>query len=553
MIFHHTPLLGITLATFKPVDAPLGETFCLEKCMSQSAEAPSSPAPPPPPPCPPPESAQNKVEIPYSDVDSFYGSLDSEGQFQKGSITWHLSDGTVVQYSGNWKDNQPHQWGTLVRYDPNRMNTILSKYEGGWKDGARSGFGVQTYPSIPPNRALRIQGEWSVFQNPAIMAMHRKRNAEKKNEFLVRQAIVDDPCGNRYEEGSWLVSPGSVSLYLPESDHLRVFLPQEEDGPPPPDEHDILECNLSDSMRMTATYSFKDRGELFQISGNLKFLPSGTFEVKGVTRPIPTRHAADKTIEVISREFMSRRLNREKREIQIIPPDEVTEMTPLGRGGAATVFRGVWQNEVVAVKKGELFDLLEEALLLGPLSHCNVIRCRGFIPEDDFLVMEYAANGSLQNVIDTAAANRTPIPQDKFFRYVIEIAQGMQYLQSRRVIHRDLKPANLLLDKNDTVKIADVGIGKKTTHDATVFTIHAYSPGFNPPEHRPGALVTPKIDNWAYGENLRQLFQCSDIKATRMRGDLRELVAQCKADNPEERPSFGQIIEELSRIRDLQC
>ena len=41
-----------------------------------------------------------------------------------------------------------------------------------------------------------------------------------------------------------------------------------------------------------------------------------------------------------------------------------------------------------------------------------------------------------------------------------EIALGLEYLHDRNIIHRDLKSPNVLIDENDTIKLADFNLSK---------------------------------------------------------------------------------------------
>lgn len=40
------------------------------------------------------------------------------------------------------------------------------------------------------------------------------------------------------------------------------------------------------------------------------------------------------------------------------------------------------------------------------------------------------------------------------------LLKGIEYAHKMRVFHRDIKPANLLVGPNNTLKIADFGLGK---------------------------------------------------------------------------------------------
>ena len=49
----------------------------------------------------------------------------------------------------------------------------------------------------------------------------------------------------------------------------------------------------------------------------------------------------------------------------------------------------------------------------------------------------------------------------------LHIARGLHHMHSRKVMHLDLKSANILLARDGTAKIADVGLAKILTRDNT--------------------------------------------------------------------------------------
>ena len=42
----------------------------------------------------------------------------------------------------------------------------------------------------------------------------------------------------------------------------------------------------------------------------------------------------------------------------------------------------------------------------------------------------------------------------------LQVADGMAYLESAKVVHRDLRAANVLVDHHITVKVADFGLSR---------------------------------------------------------------------------------------------
>ncbi|XP_067418705.1 receptor-interacting serine/threonine-protein kinase 1 isoform X2 [Emydura macquarii macquarii] len=89
------------------------------------------------------------------------------------------------------------------------------------------------------------------------------------------------------------------------------------------------------------------------------------------------------------------------------------------------------------------------------LSHDRVVKLLGIILEDGnySLVMEYVHKGNLMKVLKTST-----IPQSVKGRFILEIIEGMLYLNEKGLVHKDLKPENILVDNDFHIKIADLGV-----------------------------------------------------------------------------------------------
>ena len=92
---------------------------------------------------------------------------------------------------------------------------------------------------------------------------------------------------------------------------------------------------------------------------------------------------------------------------------------------------------------------------------------------------------SLETLLKEHKKDNNLIPEDQIVQYFYDLAKGLQYLHSKKIAHRDIKPANILLDENNTIKIADFGLGNFQGWDTTMVSIaKAGTPLYAAPENR---------------------------------------------------------------------
>jgi serine/threonine-protein kinase len=99
---------------------------------------------------------------------------------------------------------------------------------------------------------------------------------------------------------------------------------------------------------------------------------------------------------------------------------------------------------------------LREARAAAGLDHPNIIRVFDLRQERQvlYLVMEYVEGVSLHHLV--ARAGRLDIRAAA--HYARQVALGLQHAHKAGLVHRDIKPGNLLLTRDGTVKILDLGL-----------------------------------------------------------------------------------------------
>ena len=107
-------------------------------------------------------------------------------------------------------------------------------------------------------------------------------------------------------------------------------------------------------------------------------------------------------------------------------------------------------------------NCIKEVKLMEKLEHPHITRyIESFILDNEmFIAVEWAEKGDLKNYIKGIRDSDDFIPEMVIWNYVMQIALALQHMLQCRVMHRDLKPANIFLDKNNDIKLGDLGLGR---------------------------------------------------------------------------------------------
>jgi serine/threonine protein kinase len=145
----------------------------------------------------------------------------------------------------------------------------------------------------------------------------------------------------------------------------------------------------------------------------------------------------------------------------------------LGKGGMGVVLLAdhVGLDRKVALKvltanrgneKLSLERFYREARAAAALDHPNIVRLHDVTQAGGyhFLVMEFVDGLDLQSLVAQAG----PLHYVQAVNYVVQAAAGLQHAHEKGFVHRDIKPANLMLAKDGTVKILDMGLTRSVTN-----------------------------------------------------------------------------------------
>ena len=144
-------------------------------------------------------------------------------------------------------------------------------------------------------------------------------------------------------------------------------------------------------------------------------------------------------------------------------------LDPIAEGGMGRVFRARHRlmNRVVAVKlmAGSAIDspaaarrFQREVETAARLNHANIVQAYDADAADGthLLVMECVDGSDLGRMVRRMG----PLPVVQAVDYVLQAARGLAFAHQHRVVHRDVKPSNMLVDRENTLKILDMGLAR---------------------------------------------------------------------------------------------
>lgn len=145
----------------------------------------------------------------------------------------------------------------------------------------------------------------------------------------------------------------------------------------------------------------------------------------------------------------------------------------IGQGGMGQVFKAQHRRmkRVVALKilpadmtksNEAVGRFQQEVEAAAKLIHPNVATAfdAGETNKIHYLVMEFVDGQDLEALV---AKRGSGLPVAEAVNYVLQAAKGLKYAHDMGVVHRDIKPSNLLLDRNGTVKILDLGLARNAS------------------------------------------------------------------------------------------
>lgn len=246
------------------------------------------------------------------------------------------------------------------------------------------------------------------------------------------------------------------------------------------------------------------------------------------------------------------------------------------------VFKGTFSKKMNLAVKRTKMEAIKEVNILKKIYHFNLVKLEGVCENHGsfYLLFEFMENGSLREWLNKGSRKERRSWR-KRIQIALDIANGLLYLHSftdPAYVHNNISSSNILLSSNLRAKVSNFSLARVTERAtaASVLTTNVVGEmSYMAPEYREGGLVTPKIDVYAFGVVVLELIsgkeaatmiptigECMEARLARfLDSNIKEtgkmefallmvkLSAACLNQEPERRPSMGEVVSNLLKIQ----
>lgn len=252
----------------------------------------------------------------------------------------------------------------------------------------------------------------------------------------------------------------------------------------------------------------------------------------------------------------------------------INENIFLGLGGFSTVYRGIYDNQRVAIKKlkdTKIEDFSRETLIIAKLTSPYLVKFVTASLRQKNIVMEYIEGTNLARLL---TASNCPNWKTGLYQIGLDITCGLQHLHALHIIHCDLKTANVLVNSNFRAKITDFGqskIVKSELSDSTQLLYHdrnCGTPAWVAPEvfyssedkmSKASDMYSYGCILWALGAKKEPLAKeiTEDISRGKVKiqdkekatedtpQEMKKLIQFCWSNDPSQRPTIENAAKQL--------
>ena len=184
------------------------------------------------------------------------------------------------------------------------------------------------------------------------------------------------------------------------------------------------------------------------------------------------------------------------------------KISKIGEGTYGVVYKAkdLQTSEIVALKKIRLENpdegvpstAIREISLLKECEHPNIVKLKNILFEGEKLCLVFEfLHYDLKKFMD---AQKAVLPSKTVKIFLFQILNAISYCHSQRILHRDLKPQNILIDQENTVKLADFGLARAYYLPIRTYTHEVITLWYRAPEILLGQQIySGAVDIWSVG------------------------------------------------------
>ncbi|KAL1316968.1 hypothetical protein HN51_069083 [Arachis hypogaea] len=183
------------------------------------------------------------------------------------------------------------------------------------------------------------------------------------------------------------------------------------------------------------------------------------------------------------------------------------------------------------------------------------------------VIVEFLPGGTLKQYL--IKNRRRKLAYKIVVQLALDLARGLSYLHSMRIVHRDVKTENMLLDTSRKLKIADFGVARVEALNPSDMTGETGTLGYMAPEVLDGKPYNRRCDVYSFGICLWEIYCCdmpypnlsfADISSAVVRQNLRpdiprccpsgmaNIMKRCWDANPNKRPEMKDVVTMLEAL-----
>ncbi|XP_027178465.1 eukaryotic translation initiation factor 2-alpha kinase 3-like [Coffea eugenioides] len=169
--------------------------------------------------------------------------------------------------------------------------------------------------------------------------------------------------------------------------------------------------------------------------------------------------------------------------------------------------------------------------------------------------------------LESKLVEEEELPRHMAWSYFRQILEALQFIHGKDIIHRDLKPNNIFIDDSGTVKIGDFGLALQMDVSSTTNSSPVGAYLYRAPEMKKGVCITNKVDMYALGLILFQLFGprrdtaiqrlkdsasprqvCEICEKYKVDETAKPLILKLLRTDPLKRPSAADLLQDLDTL-----